>query len=103
MRQTGPAIYCFIPSLPMPCLDLYFFDIASLDMVSLPMPSFCMLFLAICTSAFQFAVLDVQGFPILRHWYAVYPAGRQLSVVARAFLDYLLGRHDTTPTVPDKR
>ncbi|GBL47719.1 RuBisCO operon transcriptional regulator CbbR [Sulfuriferula multivorans] len=40
----------------------------------------------------QFAVLDVQGFPILRHWYAVYPAGRQLSVVARAFLDYLLGR-----------
>lgn len=40
----------------------------------------------------QFAVLDVEGFPILRHWYAVYPAGRQLSVVARAFLDYLLGR-----------
>ncbi|MES2365804.1 MAG: LysR substrate-binding domain-containing protein [Pseudomonadota bacterium] len=38
----------------------------------------------------QFAVLDVQGFPILRHWYAVYPAGRQL--VARALLDYLLGR-----------
>jgi len=37
-------------------------------------------------------VLDVEGFPILRHWYAVYPAGRQLSVVARAFLDYLLGR-----------
>ncbi len=51
----------------------------------------------------QFAVLDVQGFPILRHWYAVYPAGRQLSVVARAFLDYLLGSHDTTPAEPDKR
>ncbi|MDP2027398.1 LysR family transcriptional regulator [Sulfuriferula sp.] len=48
----------------------------------------------------QFAVLDVQGFPILRHWYAVYPAGRQLSVVARAFLDYLLGSHDTTPAEP---
>jgi len=32
----------------------------------------------------QFAVLEVEGFPILRHWYAVYPAGRQLSVVARA-------------------
>ena len=30
----------------------------------------------------QFAVLDVEGFPILRHWYTVYPAGRQLSVVA---------------------
>lgn len=42
----------------------------------------------------QFAVLDVDGFPILRHWYAVYPAGRQLSVAARAFLDYLLGHGD---------
>jgi LysR family transcriptional regulator, low CO2-responsive transcriptional regulator len=45
----------------------------------------------------QFAELDVAGFPILRHWYAVYPAGRQLSVVARAFLDYLLGREDAAP------
>lgn len=45
----------------------------------------------------QFAVLDVEGFPILRHWYAVYPAGRQLSVVARAFLDYLLGRGEAAP------
>src|SRR5574340_1455743 len=45
----------------------------------------------------QFAVLDVEGFPILRHWYAVYPAGRQLSVVARAFLDYLLGREEPSP------
>jgi DNA-binding transcriptional LysR family regulator len=40
----------------------------------------------------QFAVLDAEGFPILRHWYAVYPAGRQISVVARAFLDFLLAR-----------
>jgi DNA-binding transcriptional LysR family regulator len=45
----------------------------------------------------QFAVLDVQGFPIIRQWYAVYPAGRQRSVVARTFLDFLLShgtRHD---------
>ncbi len=40
----------------------------------------------------QFAVLDVLGFPIQRQWYAVYPAGRQLSVVARAFMDFLLAR-----------
>lgn len=40
----------------------------------------------------QFAILDVQGFPIIRHWYAIYPAGRQLSVAARAFLDYLIER-----------
>lgn len=51
----------------------------------------------------QFAVLDVEGFPILRHWYAVYPAGRPLSVVARAFLDYLLGRGDAAPAVSGKR
>lgn len=50
----------------------------------------------------QFAVLDVEGFPILRHWYAVYPAGRPLSVVARAFLDYLLGRGDAAPAVSVK-
>lgn len=40
----------------------------------------------------QFAILDVQGFPIIRQWHAIYPAGRQLSVAARAFLDYLLER-----------
>jgi DNA-binding transcriptional LysR family regulator len=49
----------------------------------------------------QFAELEVEGFPILRHWYAVYPTGRQLSVVARAFLDYLLGRANTPPTSID--
>jgi hypothetical protein len=42
-------------------------------------------------------VLDVAGFPVLRHRYAVYPAGQQLSVVARAFLDYSLGRGDAVP------
>ena len=40
----------------------------------------------------QFAVLNAEAFPILRHWYAVYPAGRQISVVAQAFLDFLLGQ-----------
>ena len=51
----------------------------------------------------QFAILDVEGFPILRHWYAVYPGGRQLSVVARAFLDYLLGRGETAPIAAAKK
>lgn len=37
----------------------------------------------------QLAVLDVQGFPIERHWYVAYSSGKQLSVVARTFLDYL--------------
>jgi DNA-binding transcriptional LysR family regulator len=48
----------------------------------------------------QFAILDAEGFPIERKWYAVYPAGRQLSAVARTFLDFLLTHdktHDTRP------
>ena len=36
-----------------------------------------------------FAELDVRGFPLRRHWYAVYPASKSLSVIARAFLDFL--------------
>ena len=35
------------------------------------------------------AILDVEGFPIERQWYVAYPAGKQLSVVARSFLEYL--------------
>lgn len=38
----------------------------------------------------QFAILDAEDFPIPRQWYAVYPAGRLRSVVARTFLDFLL-------------
>ncbi|MFP4615696.1 MAG: LysR substrate-binding domain-containing protein [Thiohalorhabdus sp.] len=38
----------------------------------------------------EVAVLDVEGFPIERHWYLVYPVGKQLSVAARTFMDYLL-------------
>jgi len=38
----------------------------------------------------QITILDVQGFPISRHWYVAYPAGKQLSVVARTFFEYLL-------------
>ncbi len=43
------------------------------------------------------AILDVQGFPIQRHWYVVHPKGRKLSIVAQAFLEYVKqeGRHIT--------
>lgn len=34
------------------------------------------------------AILDVQGFPIMRQWYIVYPKGKELSLVAQAFLDF---------------
>lgn len=45
------------------------------------------------------AVLDVQGFPIIRNWYVVYPARKQLSVVAQAFLDFL--REEAVRITPD--
>jgi DNA-binding transcriptional LysR family regulator len=34
------------------------------------------------------AILDVEGFPIMRQWYLVYPKGKELSLVARTFLDF---------------
>ena len=45
--------------------------------------------LALDGASGPFTILDAQCFPIQRHWYVAYPRGRQLSVVARAFLDYL--------------
>ncbi len=38
----------------------------------------------------RLAILDVQGFPIMRHWYAVHRPGKRFSVVAQAFLDFVL-------------
>lgn len=35
-------------------------------------------------------ILDVEHFPIPRNWYMVYPSGKQLSIVARTYFDYLL-------------
>ncbi len=37
----------------------------------------------------EFTILDVQHFPIERYWYAAYLNGKQLSVIAKTFLDYL--------------
>ena len=35
-------------------------------------------------------VLDVEGFPIQRQWFMVHPKGKELSIVARAFLEYAI-------------
>lgn len=34
------------------------------------------------------AILDVEGFPILRNWYLVHPKGKELSLVAQTFLEF---------------
>jgi DNA-binding transcriptional LysR family regulator len=45
--------------------------------------------LALYAAMGQLVILDVRHFPIERQWYAVYPAGKQLSIVAKTFLDFL--------------
>jgi LysR family transcriptional regulator, low CO2-responsive transcriptional regulator len=40
-------------------------------------------------------ILDVDGFPIQRSWYVIYPAGKQLSIIAQTFFDYLLNEGKT--------
>jgi len=38
----------------------------------------------------RLVILDVQGFPILRHWYAVHRQGKRFSAVAQAFLNFVM-------------
>lgn len=38
----------------------------------------------------ELTILDVQNFPIKRRWYVAYLSGKQLSVIAQTFLEYLL-------------
>lgn len=42
----------------------------------------------------KLTVLDVEGFPLKRRWYAVHLKGRKLSLVARTFLDFILEESD---------
>ncbi len=41
-------------------------------------------------TAGEFAILDVEHFPIERQWYISHLAGKQLSVVAETFLSYMM-------------
>jgi len=45
------------------------------------------------------AVLDVEGFPIQRQWFMVHPKGKDLSLVARAFLEYAI---DSEPKIRER-
>ena len=41
------------------------------------------------------AVLDVEGFPLMREWYMVYPKSKELSLVSRTFLDFAIEYEST--------
>jgi DNA-binding transcriptional LysR family regulator len=45
------------------------------------------------------AILDVEDFPIMRQWHLVYPKGKELSLVAKAFLEFSL---DVEPRMREK-
>lgn len=46
--------------------------------------------LSLAQSGGPLTCLDVEGFPIQRRWYVVYPKGKQLSMAAQMFLEFLL-------------
>lgn len=48
----------------------------------------------------RLAILDVQGFPILRHWYVVHREGKRFSAVAQAFLDFVMQEAGTLLASP---
>ncbi len=56
--------------------------------------------LALDAAMGQLATLDVEHFPILRQWYAVNPIGKQLTVVAQTFLEYLRSAAGKVNEVP---
>lgn len=43
--------------------------------------------LGLDTEQRQLVFLDVEGFPIERNWHFIYPVGKQVSAVSRAFMD----------------
>jgi DNA-binding transcriptional LysR family regulator len=47
----------------------------------------------------ELVLLEVQGFPLIRHWYVVYPKGKKLSAAATAFKAWLF-EHRPSSTAP---
>ena len=45
----------------------------------------------------EITILDIEHFPIQRDWYVAYLAGKQLSVIAQTFLQYLLEESKNLP------
>lgn len=47
--------------------------------------------------------LDVKGFPLMRHWYVVYPRGKHLSPAAQAFKQWLFAQRAHLVQTTDRR
>ncbi|GKY89324.1 LysR family transcriptional regulator [Sinisalibacter aestuarii] len=51
-------------------------------------------------AAGELALLDVEGFPLRRRWYAVHRRGKRLTNAGQAFLDYLLEESEREVALP---
>ena len=50
----------------------------------------------------ELAVLDIEGFPIELNWNFVYPAGKHLSPIARAFVEMVNREAKSPACCPDR-
>jgi DNA-binding transcriptional LysR family regulator len=48
----------------------------------------------------RLVVLDIEDFPIMRHWFVVHRKGKRLSAAAEAFKTFLMTETRATPTAP---
>jgi DNA-binding transcriptional LysR family regulator len=48
----------------------------------------------------RLALLDVEGFPLVRHWYAVHRQGKRFSAIAQAFLDFVMNEAEALIVSP---
>lgn len=51
----------------------------------------------------ELAILDIQNFPIMRRWYVTHLAGKQLSIIAQTFLEFLLVESQKMPSFQKSR
>lgn len=51
----------------------------------------------------RLAVLDVERFPIMRHWHIVYRKGKRLSAASQAFRDFLLAEAEALAAPADRK
>lgn len=49
----------------------------------------------------RLAVLDVEGFPIMRHWYVVHRENKRFSAVTQAFIQFMLNEAQSLVRLPD--
>lgn len=51
----------------------------------------------------ELSILDVQGFPLELSWHIVYPVGKQISAVARTFMDFVRAEANTLIDLQNQR